>query len=436
MTGSNMSDALANAVCQRCQARFAPAERIVNSNGELYHEHCFVCAQCFRPFPEGLFYEFEGRKYCEHDFQMLFAPCCGSCGKAGDSTHPGLPGKWAAVAGGRGPRGHTELAQLFPNCPPCLSEWQPSGPLQASPSHGGAHGPDREQGECQVDGALEGPKRGWARAPWPAGTCPFPGEFIIGRVIKAMNNNWHPGCFRCELCDVELADLGFVKNAGRHLCRPCHNREKAKGLGKYICQRCHLVIDEQPLMFRSDAYHPDHFNCTHCGKELTAEARELKGELYCLPCHDKMGVPICGACRRPIEGRVVNALGKQWHVEHFVCAKCEKPFLGHRHYEKKGLAYCETHYNQLFGDVCYNCSHVIEGDVVSALNKAWCVSCFSCSTCNSKLTLKNKFVEFDMKPVCKRCYEKFPLELKKRLKKLSELTSRKAQPKAADLNSA
>lgn len=26
--------------------------------------------------------------------------------------------------------------------------------------------------------------------------------------------------------------------------------------------------------------------------------------------------------------------------------------------------------------------------VVSALNKAWCVNCFCCSTCNSKLTLK------------------------------------------------
>lgn len=125
-----------------------------------------------------------------------------------------------------------------------------------------------------------------------------------------------------------------------------------------------------------------------------------------------------------------------YNSQHFVCAKCEKPFLGHRHYEKKGLAYCETHYNQLFGDVCYNCSHVIEGDVVSALNKAWCVNCFSCSTCNSKLTLKNKFVEFDMKPVCKKCYEKFPLELKKRLKKLSELTSRKAHPKSVGLNSA
>ncbi|MGH0135132.1 UNVERIFIED_CONTAM: hypothetical protein FKN15_032411 [Acipenser sinensis] len=219
----NMANALANAICERCKSGFEPAEKIVNSNGELYHEQCFVCAQCFQQFPEGLFYEFEGRKYCEHDFQMLFAPCCHQCG-----------------------------------------------------------------------------------------------EFIIGRVIKAMNNSWHPDCFCCDICQQVLADVGFVKNAGRHLCRPCHNREKARGLGKYICQKCHAIIDELPLIFKNDPYHPDHFNCTNCGKELTADARELKGELYCLPCHDKMGVPICGACRRPIEGRVVNAMGKQWHVERSV----------------------------------------------------------------------------------------------------------------------
>lgn len=75
-----------------------------------------------------------------------------------------------------------------------------------------------------------------------------------------------------------------------------------------------------------------------------------------------MGIPICGACRRPIEERVVTALGKHWHVEHFVCAKCEKPFLGHRHYEKRGLAYCETHYHQLFGNLCFVCNQVIGGD--------------------------------------------------------------------------
>ncbi|XP_026128500.1 LIM and senescent cell antigen-like-containing domain protein 2 [Carassius auratus] len=326
----NMTNALANAICERCKASFTPTEKIVNSNGELYHEQCFVCAQCFQQFLEGLFYEFEDRKYCEHDFQMLFAPCCRQCG-----------------------------------------------------------------------------------------------EFIIGRVIKAMNSSWHPDCFCCDLCQAVLADIGFVKNTGRHLCRPCHEREKAHSLGKYICQKCQAIIDDIPLIFKNDPYHPDHFSCSNCGKELTSEARELRGELYCLPCHDKLGVPICGACRRPIEGRVVNAMGKQWHVEHFVCAKCEKPFLGHRHYERKGLAYCETHYNQLFGEVCFHCNRAIEGDVVSALNKAWCVKCFGCSTCNSKLTLKDRFVELDLKPVCKHCYERVPDELKRRLSKQDSKDTRK-----------
>lgn len=85
------------------------------------------------------------------------------------------------------------------------------------------------------------------------------------------------------------------------------------------------MIDDQPLKFRGEVYHPYHFNCSTCGVELDANAREVRNrpglakndtnELYCLRCHDKMGVPICGACRRPIEERVVTALGKHWHVE-------------------------------------------------------------------------------------------------------------------------
>merc|ERR1712152_49225 len=102
------------------------------------------------------------------------------------------------------------------------------------------------------------------------------------------------------------------------------------------CQKCHQIIEGEPLKFRGEYYCPYHFNCTACGIELTSTAREVRtrpgytandlNELYCLRCHDKMGFPICAACRRPIEGRVVTALGKHWCVEHFACAKCEKPF--------------------------------------------------------------------------------------------------------------
>ena len=48
--------------------------------------------------------------------------------------------------------------------------------------------------------------------------------------------------------------------------------------------------------------------------------------------------------------------------QHFVCAKCEKPFLGHRHYEKKGQAYCRTDYHMLFGNICFVCNYVVEDE--------------------------------------------------------------------------
>lgn len=308
-------------VCVRCNDGFAQNETVVNSGGQVWHAECFVCAQCFQPFPDGIYFEFEGRKYCEHDFQVLYAPCCNKCN-----------------------------------------------------------------------------------------------EFIIGRVIKAMNANWHPECFTCEMCNKQLADVGFLRNAGRALCRECNEIEKAAGQGKYVCHKCRSIIEDgHHIKFRGDSFHPYHFNCKRCLNELTDDAREIGGQLYCLRCHDLMGIPICGACHRPIEERVVTALGKQWHVEHFVCAVCEKPFLGHKHYERKGLAYCEQHFHLLYGHLCFKCGNPCGGEVFQALGKTWCVKCFSCSLCDKKMDQKTKFYEFDMKPTCKKCYDRFPTELKKRI---------------------
>lgn len=56
-----------------------------------------------------------------------------------------------------------------------------------------------------------------------------------------MNANWHPGCFRCEECNGELADAGFIKCQGRALCHSCNARVKAGALGKYICHQCQYV---------------------------------------------------------------------------------------------------------------------------------------------------------------------------------------------------
>lgn len=36
------------------------------------------------------------------------------------------------------------------------------------------------------------------------------------------------------------------------------------------------IIDDKPLRFRGEVYHPYHFNCTACGVELNSDAREVK----------------------------------------------------------------------------------------------------------------------------------------------------------------
>jgi hypothetical protein len=127
--------------CAHCRQPLEESGRTINSNGDLFHAACFVCAQCFRPFPEGVFYEFEGRKYCEHDFQVLFAPCCSKCG-----------------------------------------------------------------------------------------------EFIIGRVIRALSASWHPACLACHHCDTPVADLGFSKVDGRAVCRDCAAKLRQEG-GPNSCRK-------------------------------------------------------------------------------------------------------------------------------------------------------------------------------------------------------
>lgn len=44
-------------VCANCQQAFTANEQIVNAAGHIWHTKCFVCAQCFQPFENGLYFE-------------------------------------------------------------------------------------------------------------------------------------------------------------------------------------------------------------------------------------------------------------------------------------------------------------------------------------------------------------------------------------------
>ena len=76
---------------------------------------------------------------------------------------------------------------------------------------------------------------------------------------------------------------------------------------------------------------------------------EYDGRPYCEKDFNKQRGTICGACQKPIVGRCITALNKKYHPEHFVCAHCTKQLLKTAFKEEKGKAYCTTCHIQLFG---------------------------------------------------------------------------------------
>ncbi|KAK4475247.1 hypothetical protein MN116_002322 [Schistosoma mekongi] len=313
--------------CKRCDEPFTQDENIVSVKEGTYHPTCFVCAQCFQPLPNKEFYEFEGRRYCKYDFQVLFAPFCSKCG-----------------------------------------------------------------------------------------------EFIMFKVVKAINKSWHPECLICDECGIQLVSKGFQRHNNRQvviLCKDCWSVISRALSGCYICQTCNKSIElNKHIKFMGDFHHPHHFHCYDCGEELGSDARERSGELYCLRCFGRTGISICSACRRPIDGRIVWALGKVWHVEHFVCHHCETPFMGSRFYEWQGHAYCLLHYQAKVGSICNKCTKPVTGILAKFTNKIYCPEHFLCSLCDRQLDEKSKLYEIDLKPVCKDCYDKLPMQWKKILAKI------------------
>lgn len=247
-----------------------------------------------------------------------------------------------------------------------------------------------------------------------APSCAKCKNFIIGRVIKTANYSWHPECLVCEQCGKNLDSEGVWHYGGRNLCITC-NKNAKKESGK-ICSKCNMYIElDKVLRYQQEDYHAYHFKCTACKEELTENARLLKEDLYCPRCYDKL-CKICSACHYPIdEERCIVALGKFWHKDHFMCAKCEKPFYGSKHYEKKERAYCESCYKKTFADVCYKCNSGLTGANLKVFAKYWCPECYTCSTCDRQLDQKSKVIEMDMRPVCKKCFDRFPKELKQRM---------------------
>ena len=87
-------------------------------------------------------------------------------------------------------------------------------------------------------------------------------------------------------------------------------------------------------------FHKDCFVCTHCKKPLTGPWCKHEGLPYCNEDYLNLFSPRCAHCDLIITTKYFNALGKCWHKECFLCAKCKAP-VGQFYSVVANNPYCE-----------------------------------------------------------------------------------------------
>uniref|UniRef100_A0A3Q2C8X9 Leupaxin n=1 Tax=Cyprinodon variegatus TaxID=28743 RepID=A0A3Q2C8X9_CYPVA len=233
------------------------------------------------------------------------------------------------------------------------------------------------------------------------GHCAACNKGIVGKMITALGEVWHPEHFVCVACKMELSTTGFFEREGRPYCDKDYHQ-----LFSPRCAYCKGPIIQNILTALDQTWHPEHFFCTHCGDLFGPEGfLEKDGKPYCCKDFYHLFAPKCSGCGEPVRENYLTAANGTWHPECFVCADCLKPFTDGCFMELDGRPLCSLHFHSRQGTLCGGCGEPITGRCVSALDRRFHPEHFVCAFCLRQLN-QGIFKEQKGKPYCTACFNK------------------------------
>ncbi|CAH1963067.1 unnamed protein product [Acanthoscelides obtectus] len=112
----------------------------------------------------------------------------------------------------------------------------------------------------------------------------------------------------------------------------------------------------------------------------------------------------CHQCKQTISGgKCVQAMGVNWHEDHFLCQDCKSKLIGTQFMEVGGVPYCQKCYLSKHADRCKGCSKPIADKAIVALDAKWHQMCFRCSKCEKPIMKDQSFQVDGGKPHCVKC---------------------------------
>ncbi|XP_053177947.1 leupaxin isoform X2 [Scomber japonicus] len=233
------------------------------------------------------------------------------------------------------------------------------------------------------------------------GHCAACNKSVVGKMITALGEVWHPEHFVCVACKTELGTSTFYERDGQPYCN--------KDYEELFCPRCAYCkgpVLQNILTAMDQTWHPEHFFCTFCGERFGPDGfLEKDGKPYCCKDFYHLFAPKCSGCGEPVKENYLTAANGTWHSECFVCSDCLQPFPDGCFMEMNGRPLCSKDFHSRQGTLCGSCNEPIIGRCISALERKFHPEHFICAFCLRQLS-QGIFKEQDGKPYCTPCFSK------------------------------